>query len=322
MKATRPYEIVVAEPFDPPFLAKLEQVGTVRVLPDSGPESLLAAVANADALLVRTKAHITARIIDSAPRLKVIARASPTIDHIDLKAVQRRNIQVVYAPQVGVRSAAEFALAQILALHRRLFQFDGQLREGQYDTLRKPAVGEMGGRTLGLLGVDPAGELLAAMCRAAFDMAVICHDPGGAQLGGFPDSSIGMDELLARCDILSVHLSTASDVKGLLGADRIARLKPATIVVNTSRGNAIDTVALAKALARKHIAGAALDVFEIEPLPADHPLRSAPNCILTPRVAGLTLDASAERFSVADDVIRILRGEAPRHPYQVSDEKR
>lgn len=319
--ANRPYEIIVAEPIDPPFLAKLEEIGSVRVLSDSGPESLLSAVAGADALLVRAKAHITARIIEAAPKLKVIARASTTIDHIDLKAAQRRNIRIVYAPHVAVASTAEFTLALILALNRRLFHFDRQVRDGQFDALRKPSGGEMGRRTLGLLGVDPVGERLDRMCRAAFDMPVIYHDPIGAKLTDSPASAVSLDELLARCDVLSVHLSSATDPKGLLSAERIARLKPTAIVVNTSRGNAIDTVALARALTRKHIAGAALDVFETEPLPADHPLRSAPNCILTPRIAGVTLDASAERFSVADDVIRVLRGEAPKHPYEIREAK-
>lgn len=321
MEGSRPYEVVVAEPYDPPAIAHLEQFARVNVLPDSGPDTLLAAVGQADALLIRAKAHITARIIDAAPRLKVIARASPTVDHIDLRAVQRRNISVVYAPHVAVTSTAEFTLAMILALHRRILFFDHQVRQGKFDVLRQPAGRELGHQTLGLLGIDPVAEVLGRMCSAAFALPIIFHDPAGCVPTDFQAKAVDLDELLASCDILSIHLPLTPATKGLLNAQRIARLKPTAIIVNTARGAIIDNIALAQALRKRQIAGAALDVFDIEPLPADHPLRFASNCILTPHVAGATLDASAQRFNVAEDVIRVLRGEPPRHLFEPPVEK-
>lgn len=314
MKGAKSLRIVLAEPFDPAVVARLEQIGRVSTLEDSAPESLLSAVAEADALLVRSKAHVTARIIEAAPRLKVIARASPTVDHIDLRAAKRRNISVVYAPNVAVASTAEFAFAAMMMLSRRIPFYDGQLRDGKFDTLRAPWGHEMRNHTIGLLGVDPVAQHLAELLSKAFSPPIIYHAPDGRTLEGASAQAVTLDALLAESDILSIHLPLSPQTRGLLNADRLAKLKPGAMIVNTSRGAVIDTAALAAALRKHLIAGAALDVFEAEPLPGNHPLRTAPNCILTPHIAGATLDAAAARYDVADDVARVLKGEQPKHP--------
>lgn len=320
MRGDKSYKIVVAEPFSPEAISRLEQIGQVTVLQDAAPETMMAALPNADALLVRSKAHVTARIIDAAPNLKVIGRASATADHIDLRAARRRNISVVYAPQVAVSSTAEFTLAMIMALHRRLHFFDRQIREGQFDVLRTPAGREMSRETLGLWGLDPIAERLGVLCTAAFGLRILYHDPAGRDPVDFKGEAVDLDRLLAESDFLSLHLPHSAENKAILNAQRLAKLKPTAIVVNTSRGSLIDTIALAQALKKGDIAGAGLDVFEIEPLPADHPIRRAPRCILTPHVAGATLDASSERFNVADDVVRVLTGEPPQFPVPLPDQ--
>lgn len=314
MRGSKSYEIVVAEPFSPEAISRLEKIGKVKVLQDAAPETMMAALTTADALLVRSKAHVTARIIDAAPKLKVIGRASATADHIDLRAARRRKIHVVYAPQVAVTSTAEFTLSMMMALHRRLLFLDRQLREGQFDALRSPMGREMSRETLGLWGLDPVAEHLGKLCTAAFGLRILYHDPAGRDPVDFKGESVDVDRLLAESDFLSMHLPQSAETKGILNAARISKLKPTAVVVNTARGSLIDTVALAHALKKGDIAGAGLDVFEVEPLPADHPIRRAPRCILTPHVAGATLDASNERFSVADDVVRVLTGEAPQFP--------
>lgn len=315
MAGTRPYRIVVAEPYDSAALARLQEIGEVTVLADSAPESLLAAVPNADALCVRAEAHVTARIIEAGNNLKVIARASPTVDHIDLRAARKRSIPVVYAPHIAVASTAEFTLALILSAHRRVSYFDRQMREGKFDALRSPAGHELSNYKLGFLGVDPVAESLGRICSTALGMPILYHDPSGRTPTDFSGTPRTLDELLNEADILSLHLPAAPATKGILNAARIALLKHSAIVVNTCRGSLIDTTALAQALKRRAIGGAALDVFETEPLPNDHPIRHAPNCTLTPHVAGATLDASAERFNVAEDVIRVLMGESPLHQF-------
>jgi D-3-phosphoglycerate dehydrogenase len=314
MMGEKPYHIVVAEPFDPLAMAKLEEIGKVTVLTDSAPQTLLDAVSGADALLVRNKAHVTARIIDAAPKLKVIGRASPNIDHIDLKAARRRNISVVYAPHVAITSTAEFTLALILAVHRRICFYDAEFRDGKFETLRTPVGHEMGHLTMGFLGVDPVAEQLGRILTHGFKMRVIYHDPTGKTAHEFEGTSVSLEELLSSADVLSIHLTLSNQNRGIINADLLGKLKPSSILVNTSRGPLVDCTALAGVLRKKQIAGAALDVFDTEPLPGDHPLRRAPNCILTPHVAGATLDASAERFQVTEDVVRVLTGQAPRYP--------
>src|ERR1041385_5237075 len=173
MMGNRPYKIVVAETFDPPALARLREIGSVHVLADCSPESILAEMPGTHALLVRTKAHITARIIDAAPELKVIGRASPSIDHIDLRAIKRRQISIVYCPHLAVNSIAQFALGMILCLQRRIGYLDRQVRDGKFDILRTPAGRELGRQTLGLFGVDPVAAALGRICINAFGMPVL-----------------------------------------------------------------------------------------------------------------------------------------------------
>ncbi len=313
--------IVVAEEFSPEAVERLQEIGDVAILEDSAPDTIIASLPDAEALLVRSRAHVTARVIDAAPRLRVIGRAGPSLDHIDLRAAGRRNIHVVYTPHVAVVSTAEFALALILALNRRLFHFNRFIRQGQFENLRTPAGHEIGHQTLGLLGVDPVAEQLGRMCQVAFGCRIIYHDFADRTPVDFTGEAVELDELLAGSDILSVHLRLSPETRGLLNAERLAKLKPTAILVNTSRGPLVDNTALAQALRAKQLAGAALDVFEIEPLPADHPIRRAPNCILSPHVAGATLDARAARDDVADDVIRVLEGRPPKHPAEMPPRK-
>lgn len=318
MQGRKPFRIVVAEPFAADAVDRLKEIGEVTILEDSAPDTLIAAVAEADALLVRSKAHVTARIIDAAPRLKVIARASQSIDHIDLRAARRREIPVVYAPHAAVNSSAEFTLGLMLALRRRIIHFDRQVREGRFEIVRKPEGRDLGKAVVGFLGWDSVAERLAEMLSSAFGSPLLHHVPDATGAAGATPApqvgrSAGLDELLAESDVLTVHLRATPETRGFLNAERLARMKATAIVVNTGRGPVIDTIALAEALRKRHIAGAALDVFETEPLPMDHPLRRAPNCILTPHVAGMTEDATLTRYDVTEDVLRVLRGERPEH---------
>lgn len=311
MEAHPPYRIVVAEPFDPDAIARLQAIGQVDILADSSPQTILAAMPEADALLVRNKAHVTARIIEAAGRLKVIGRAASNIDHIDLRAAGRRNIPVVFAPHMAVTSTAEFTLAMILAMQRKLPAFDRQIRMGQFEALRTPAGRELAHETIAFLGIDPIAERLGRILHAAFSSRIVFHDPAGKTPVEFPAEALGLDELLAAADILVIHLPMSPATKRLMDAERIAKLRPTAILVNASRGGVVDTVALAQALQTRRLAGAALDVFEVEPLPMDHPIRRAPNCLLTPHVSAATIDAASSRFQVTDDVIRVLSGHSP-----------
>ncbi len=309
------FHIVVAEPLDTFALDRLRQIGEVSLLQNSAPDTIIAAMPTADALLVRSKAHVTARIIDAAPNLKVIGRASPTVDHIDLNAAKRRQISIVYSPEAATNSAAEFALGLILMLNRRIPSLNYKLREGQFENLRKPERQAIGSQTIGLLGLDSVARKLATTLHAAFQPNIIYHDPQGDQLAGFDANAVDFDTLLTESDFLSLHLPLTKETRGILNIEALAKMKTSAILINISRGALIDTVALVKALKSHAIAFAALDVFETEPLPNSHPIRKAPNCILTPHVAGITSDASAGRFSVVEDIVRVLNGRPPQFPF-------
>ncbi|MFQ5424878.1 MAG: NAD(P)-dependent oxidoreductase [Phycisphaerae bacterium] len=317
MAGNRQFRIVVAESFNPDTIARLRECADVTLLDTAAPDTIIAALPDADALLVRPRAHVTARVINAAPKLKVIGRAGPSVDHIDLRAARRRDISVVYTPEVAVSSTAEFALALILALHRRLLYFNRFIRQGQFENLRAPAGHELAHQTVGLLGLGPVAERLGAICKQAFGCRVIYHDPAGGAPVDFRAESMELEDFLRSVDILSIHLRLTPQTRGLVSAARLALLKPTAMLVNTSRGAVIDTTALAKALRANQVAAAALDVFEVEPLPSDHPLRKAPNCILTPHVAGATLDAATARDAVAEDIIRVLQGHPPHFPAQM-----
>lgn len=315
MDARKPFRIVVAEPFAEEAVSRLKEVGSVTILENSAPKTLISALQEADALLVRARTHVTARIIDAAPRLKVIGRASPTIDHIDMRAAKKRDIRVVYAPYAAVVSSAEFTLGLILALHRRIPFLDRQLREGNFETIRHPTVHEIGHQTIGFLGIDAVAEKLGSIISTVFGSKLIYYDPFGVKATTFDAREVSLETLLADTDILTIHLRVSGETRGFMNAERIRKMKSSAILVNTSRGTVVNTAALAEALKEGCISGAALDVFENEPLSAHHPLCKEPNCILTPHVAGATLDATARRFNVAEDVVRVLKGESPKYPF-------
>ncbi len=312
-KGERP-RIVVAEPLGPEVIDRLKRFGTVVELEDSSPNSLINALSDADALLVRTRSHVTARIIDAAPRLRVIGRAGASLDHIDMKAAERRNITVVYTPTVQVVSIAEFTVAIILATSRRILWYDRQVRDGQFDTLRTPYGREMRNQTIGLLGGGPVADEVCRIMREGFHARVIAHTPETSGPPVDAAEAVDLRTLLRESDVLSIHMPPLEKFNRMIGAEELAQMKHTACVINTSRGRVIVNEALAEALKTRQLAGAALDVFDAEPLPVAHPLRNAPKCILTPHIAGLTLDVAYGYAGVADDVIRVLQGESPQFP--------
>lgn len=310
----RPH-IVVAEPLHSDVMQHLRQFATVNELKDPTPEELIEAVREADALVIRARSHVTARVIDAATKLRVIGRAGPSLDHIDIKAAQRKKITVVYTPMAQVASTADFTVAMILACSRRIGWYDRKVREGQFETLRTPHGREFGRLTIGLLGGGPVAGEVARIFRAAFHSRVLNHAPEGIEpIAVEGVTPVGMDELLSECDVLSLHLPSTDIFNHLVGEEQLRKMKATACVVNTSRGTVIDNHALGDALKTHRLAGAAIDVFDAEPLPIGHPLRNAPNCTLTPHVAAQTLDAAESYLTVAEDVLRVLNGDAPQYP--------
>ena len=276
------------------------------------PERLLAAIPECRALIVRNQTRVDAALIQAGRRLEVIGRAGVGMDNIDLRAAQAGGVTIVYTPEENSNSVAELTLGLMLALARKLPAADRETRAGGWD--RKALLGvELAGKTLGLIGCGRIGRLTAAKAQA-LGMEVIAYDPHlgpGAEPG---PELLSLEDLLARADFVSCHVPETEETKGMLGFAQFSRMKPAAYFVNAARGGIVDEEGLARALAERRIAGAALDVRAQEPPGEGNALAAMENVILTPHVGAFTYEAQ-ERVvaSICHDVAAVLSGEEPRH---------
>jgi D-3-phosphoglycerate dehydrogenase len=249
------------------------------------------AIASADAVLVRSATQITRESLARANGLKVIGRAGVGVDTIDVEAATERGIAVLTAPAGNTISAAELTLALTLSLARRVPAADRSMKAGQWD--RKSFSGtELYGKTLGLIGAGRIGGEVAKRAKA-FGMQVVAYDPFliAERALALGIERAELDEVLRRADVVSLHVPLTDATTGLLGDRELALMKPTAVIVNAARGGVVSEAALVRALQAKRLGGAALDVFEQEPLPADHPLRSLDNVILTPHLGASTTEA-------------------------------
>ena len=276
--------------------------------------ALADAIEGMDAVLVRSATKITRESLAKAGRLKVIGRAGVGVDTIDVDAATERGIAVLTAPAGNTISAAELTFALILSLARRVPAADRSMRAGQWD--RKSFNGtELQGKTLGLLGAGRIGSEVARRARA-FGMRVLAYDPFLTEERA---RSIGLelaplDEIVREADIISVHVPLSESTTNLVGEAQLAMMKPSAFVVNVARGGVIDEGALHRALTERRIAGAALDVFGQEPLPADDPLRKLVNVVLTPHLGASTVEAQHSVALEIADAVRaaLLEGDLSR----------
>lgn len=268
-----------------------------------GPEALKDALLDAAAIIVRSETQVTGDLMAGAPKLRIVARAGIGTDNIDLEEATRRGIPVLTAPGANSNSAAEHAVALMLSLCRKVPAAAQSMAEGKWD--RKQFEGtELRGKTLGILGLGRIGTIVAKIAQA-FGMTVVALDPfvlasHALSLGVEP---LPLEDVLARADVLTLHIALTDETRHLLSAQRFGQMKKGVLIVNTARGALIDDAALIAALRSGQVAAAALDVFEQEPLPADSPLRQAPNLTLTPHLGASTREAQARvALEIAESV--------------------
>ena len=304
----------VADPLAEDGLVLLRERCDVRVTQGLKADDLAPLLADVDALIVRSETKVTASLMDRAPKLAVVGRAGVGVDNIDVPAATERGVYVVNAPLGNIVAAAEHTIALALSLLRKIPEADRSVRAGEW-TRSKLMGRELRGKTLGLVGIGRVGSEVARRA-AAFEMKIVAFDPfaseaaaraAGAQL-------VELDELFRRADVISLHTPLTDQTRGMINQANLAKMKPSAIIVNASRGEVVDAQALADALTKDVIAGAALDVYATEPLPAESPLRSAPRTVLTPHIAGSTSEA---QVNVAVDVVKqildILDGKPARY---------
>jgi D-3-phosphoglycerate dehydrogenase / 2-oxoglutarate reductase len=251
---------------------------------------LEAALADADALIVRSATKVTASLIEHAPKLRVVARAGSGVDNVDLRAASARGIIVMNAPGANSISVAELAMAFLLALARHVPAADAAMKAQAWEK-KKFAGREVRGKVLGLVGLGRIGQEVAARARA-FGMELVAHDPFiSADMAGQLGVRLGsLDEVCAEADYLTLHLPATPQTRQLFDGARFARCKRGVRLINTARGELIDEAALVDALREGQVGGAALDVFTKEP-PADWTLAGLPNVIATPHIAASTGEA-------------------------------
>jgi D-3-phosphoglycerate dehydrogenase len=251
---------------------------------------LVTALADADALVVRSATKVTADLIAAAPRLRVIARAGTGVDNVDLDAATARGIVVMNSPGANSISVAELAMAFILALARPIPAADAAMKAAKWEK-KKFTGSEVRGKTLGIVGLGRIGQEVAQRARA-FEMQIVAHDPYiSAQVAAQYGARLAsLDEVCAVADYLTLHLPVTPTTRHIIGAERLARCKRGIRIVNTARGELIDDGALIQALESGQVGGAALDVFVKEP-PTDWTLASRPNVIATPHIAASTGEA-------------------------------
>jgi D-3-phosphoglycerate dehydrogenase / 2-oxoglutarate reductase len=305
--------ILVAEPIAPEGVALLRAHHEVDERPGLTPAELCASLAEYDALVVRSQVQVDALVIAAGPRLQVIGRAGVGVDNVDLEAATRAGITVVNAPTGNTIAATEHTLALLYGVARKVAAADASVRRGEWQRTQFTGL-ELRGRTLGLVGLGKIGQAIAARARA-MEMAVLASDPyvTAEQAAHHGAELVPFDDLLARADVVSVHVPLSRATRGMIGAKELGRMKPGAILLNVARGGVVDEAAVAAALIKGTLAGAGVDVFESEP-PVGSPLLEAPNTLLTPHLGASTAEAQvAVAEEIADQVIDVLAGRSARY---------
>ena len=313
MSATQRPVVLVTEPIHQGGIDALEEFASVIRPARPDEPSILAAVPPASAILVRV-APVTAAVIDAAPNLRLIQKHGVGVDSIDVDHATRRGIPVCFTPEANAASVAEFTVASALALLKRIPERDRLVRAGGWRDSGDVPAREIDGRTVGVIGGGRVGLRVLRAFTLGLDMRGLVFDPFvPAQVvrdhGGQPVDSL--EDLLQRSDIVTLHTPLTPETRHLINAERLACMQPHAILVNTCRGPVVDEQALADALTNGTIAAAAIDVFEQEP-PVNSPLLTAPNLILSPHVAGITLETNVRTAAhCAAEIHRVLHNHPP-----------
>lgn len=279
-------------------------------------EELIRNVKDKDGLLCLLTDRIDAEVMDAAPNLKVISTYSVGFDHIDVEEATKRGIYVTHTPGVLTDAVAEFTVGLLLAITRKILKADHTIRTGQWNKPWNPYFltgPELKGKVLGILGLGRIGRAVARKVRG-FEMETIYYDVFRnekleKELG---IRFVDLDTLLRESDFLTIHVPLTKETYHLIGERELKLMKPTAYLINTARGAVVDTEALVKALKERWIAGAALDVFEQEPLPPNHPLTKLDNVVLAPHIASATMEARQRMAELsAKNLIAVLKGEMP-----------
>jgi len=302
-----------------PAIAALKRVDPeLRMAKSASAEDILAVARDADAVLV-TYAKLPGELLKELKRCKVIGRFGLGVDNIDIPAAAQLGITVTYVPDYCLREVSDHAMALLLALARKVPFSNRLVQSGRWEVPPVVPLRRLEGQVLGLVGFGNIPRALAPKA-AAFGLKVITHDPyvSAEVVEALGVESTSFEDLLGRSDFVSVHAPLLPATRNLMNAAAFARMNRGAFLVNTARGPLVDETALVDALDSGHLAGAALDVLAVEPVPEDSPLLGRDNVILTPHTAFYSVEALEElQTKCASDVARVLSGEAPVYPVKM-----
>jgi len=305
------YKVLISDSLSEHGIQQLLDAPDVEVVqkPGLSPHELYEIIGEYDALLVRSQTQVTADVLAAGKRLKVIGRAGVGVDNIDVPAATQAGVVVINAPDGNTISTAEHSFAMLMALARNIPQAYKKLSEGIWD--RKSFQGvELNGKILGILGLGRIGTEVAKRAKA-FHMKIMAYDPylteERAEKLGVTVASV--DEIVRQADFITVHTPLTKETRYLIGSREFAKMKDGVRVINCARGGIIDEKALYEAIITGKVAGAALDVFEVEP-PVDNPLLNLPQVVVTPHLGASTVEAQENvAIDVSEEILKVLRGQ-------------
>lgn len=306
---------LLVQPIHPDGIALLNAAGIeARNASAADMATVTAEIVDADAVITRN-AGLSGSAMRAASRLRVIGNHGTGLDPVDLETARDLGLPVVYTPQANVQSVAEHVISQIMAVAKRTREADAAMRENRFDYRYTRDFVELSGKTLLILGFGAIGRRTAEIAHAGFGMRIIVHspsaDPAAIVAAGF-EVAADLHAALGQADVVSLHQRLNDRTRGMFGSTRFAVMKPGAILVNTARGALIQTGPLIEAVGSGRLRGAAMDVFDQEPPPEDHPLLRASGVVLSPHIGGATEEALVRTaVQTAQQVIDVIEGRRP-----------
>lgn len=305
--------IVISEFMDERAVAQLAAVHDVLYDPQLVDDAtrLLTEARRADVLIVRNRTQVQGALLAALGQCKLVGRLGVGLDNIDVSGCAAKGIQVIPATGANALSVAEYVMASAMLLLRGAYASTQAVATGQWPRNALSNGRETAGQTLGIIGFGSIGQTTARLAQGlgmkvmAFDAMLQPDAPVFSQNGV---RFAGLDELVSQADVVTLHVPLVDTTRGLFNAARIAAMKKGAVLINTSRGHIVDLAAVAAALQSGHLGGAAIDVFDVEPLPANAALQDCPNLLLTPHISGVSLEANERvSFMIADKVLESLK---------------
>ncbi len=306
-------KIIITEFMDERAVAQLAKVHDITYDPKlvDKPAELLAAAATCQAIIVRNRTQVRGDLLAALSQCKVVGRLGVGLDNIDVPGCEAAGMQVIPATGANALSVAEYVIASTMLLLRGAFAATDDVAAGRWPRNALSNGRETAGKTLGIIGFGGIGQLTGRLAKGlgmnviAYDAVMKSDAPAFATVGA---QAASLDEVITQADVVTLHVPLVDGTRGLFNAQRIASMRPGSILINTSRGHIVDAAAVAASLKSGHLGGAALDVFDTEPMPAEPIFAGCPSLILTPHISGVTFEGNERvSFMIADLVLKALK---------------